>query len=91
VRLYHPAGPRLIRGGERKLPADKGQLPAVSALPHNSGRRTNGSRDQSVPTILSVLAMLLVPSRLAPVMLGATGMILVFRGLLGAVFSLRRG
>jgi hypothetical protein len=40
---------------------------------------------------LSVLAMLLVPSRLAPVMLGAAGMILVFRGLLGAVFSLRRG
>ena len=39
---------------------------------------------------LSVLAMLMVPLSLAPVMLGLAGVILVFRGLLGAIYSLRR-
>jgi hypothetical protein len=32
----------------------------------------------------------MVPLRFAPLMLGVAGVILVFRGLLGAVFSLRR-
>ncbi|HEY0702668.1 MAG TPA: hypothetical protein VGD60_07860, partial [Candidatus Acidoferrales bacterium] len=39
---------------------------------------------------LAILAIPIVRWRLAPMMLGAAGLILVIRGLLGAVFSLRR-
>jgi len=39
---------------------------------------------------LSILAILMVPLRLAPVMLGIAGAVLVLRGLLSATFSLRR-
>jgi hypothetical protein len=39
---------------------------------------------------LSILAIPMLPLRLAPTMLGLAGVILVLRGLLGAVFSLRR-
>lgn len=39
---------------------------------------------------LSVLAIPMLPFRLAPVMLGTAGAILLLRGLLSAIFSLRR-
>ncbi len=57
------------------------------------GLRPYESRTRAISLALvgfSILAMLMVPLRLAPLMLGVAGVILVFRGLLGAVFSLRR-
>lgn len=159
MRLYHPAGPRLIRGGEHKLPPTKANClrlalcriilagarmaPAINpfrllsefivfllgallivlafsgraglptrpaplialgaflvywgvraGIKPEPGLRPYESKTRAISLALvglSVLAMLLVPSRLAPVMLGAAGMILVLRGILGAVFSSRRG
>jgi hypothetical protein len=159
VRLYHPAGPRLIRGASASLPPTKANClrlalcriilagarmaPAINpfrllsefivfllgallivlafsgraglptrpaplialgaflvywgvraGIKPEPGLRPYESKTRAISLALvglSVLAMLLVPSRLAPVMLGAAGMILVLRGLLGAIFSLRRG
>jgi hypothetical protein len=57
------------------------------------GLRPYESKTRAISLALvgvSILAMLVVPLRLAPLMLGVAGIILVFRGLLGAVFSLRR-
>jgi hypothetical protein len=57
------------------------------------GLRPYESKTRAISLALvgfSILAMLMIPLRLAPGMLGAAGMILVIRGLLGAVFSLRR-
>ena len=39
---------------------------------------------------LSILSIPMLPGRLAPKMLGAAGLILVIRGLLGAISSIRR-
>jgi hypothetical protein len=39
---------------------------------------------------LAILAIPMLPWRLAPTMLGTAGLILVVRGLLGAIFSLRK-
>ena len=57
------------------------------------GLRPYESKTRAISLALvgvSILAMLAVPLRLAPLMLGVAGIILVFRGLLGAVFALRR-
>ena len=51
------------------------------------------SRTRSVSLALvglAILAIPMLPWRLAPTMLGAAGLILVTRGLLGAIFSMRR-
>jgi hypothetical protein len=57
------------------------------------GLRPYESKTRAISLALvgvSILAMVAVRPRLAPLMLGVAGIILVFRGLLGAVFSLRR-
>jgi hypothetical protein len=56
------------------------------------GLRPYESRTRALLALvgLSVLAIPMLPLRLASVMLGAAGAILVLRGLLNAIFSLRR-
>jgi hypothetical protein len=57
------------------------------------GLRLYESRIRSTSLALvgvAILAIPMLPWRLAPTMLGAAGLVLVIRGLLGAVFSIRR-
>jgi hypothetical protein len=57
------------------------------------GMRVYESRIRSVSLALvglAILAIPMLPWRLAPTMLGAAGLILLIRGLLGAIFSMRR-
>jgi hypothetical protein len=51
----------------------------------------SGTRSVSLALVgLAILAIPMLPWRLAPTMLGAAGLILLIRGLLGAIFSMRR-
>jgi hypothetical protein len=57
------------------------------------GLRLYESRVRSASLALvgsSILSIPMLPGRLAPKMLGAAGLILVIRGLLGAISSIRR-
>lgn len=58
-----------------------------------SGLRLRESRTRAASLALvglSILAITMLPVRFAPVLLGTAGAVLVLRGLLSAIFSLRR-
>ena len=93
----------LAISGRVGLPARPAALIALGAffvywgvragIQPEGGLRPYESRTRAISLSLvgfSILAIPMVPLRLAPVMLGVAGAILVSRGLLGAIFSLRR-
>jgi hypothetical protein len=93
----------LALSGRVRLPTQPAGLIALGALlvfwgvrraiKPEPGLRLYDSRIRAGSLALVGLALLSIPMmpwRLAPTMLGVAGIILVVRGLLGAIFSLRR-
>jgi hypothetical protein len=93
----------LALSGRVRLPTQPAGLIALGALlvfwgvrraiKPEPGLRLYDSRIRAGSLALVGLALLsipMIPWRLAPTMLGVAGIILVVRGLLGAIFSLRR-
>ena len=65
-----------------------------AAIKPEPGLRSHESRTRAASlgiVGLSVLTIPMLPPQFAPMMLGIAGAVLVLRGLLSAIFSLRRG
>jgi hypothetical protein len=93
----------LAFSGRVALPTQPAGLIALGALlvfwggrlliKPDAGLRLHESRIRAASlalTGLSILAIPMLPWRWAPMMLGVAGFVLVIRGLLGAIFSLRK-